>query len=52
VAWEPGVDFEDSPWHAIIRARPTAEVEATKGFIGKSLEADANTGTSRPTAHG
>lgn len=33
VGWEPGLDFEESPWHVIQQARLVDEVEATPGFI-------------------
>jgi hypothetical protein len=43
---EPGVDFNDSPWFAIDRARPLEQVKELAGFIqgpagGAELKADA-----------
>lgn len=42
VGWEPGVQFEDSPYYVIVQARPREEVEAEPGFIGPPLEANAS----------
>lgn len=42
VFWEPGVQFEDSPWWGIENARPVEVVEAEPGFIGPGLTADAD----------
>ena len=43
--WEPGVRFEDSPWHCVEQARPAAAVEAMDGFMLSpgTLSADADT---------
>jgi hypothetical protein len=43
VMWEPGVDFDDSPWHAIERAMTPEAIKAIPGFIGMPLPADART---------
>src|SRR3954451_3874198 len=43
VAWEPGCDFDDSPWWAIFRARPISEVQALPGYTGGKLKPDAST---------
>lgn len=43
VFWEEGCDFDDSPWHAIERARPVDEVKQTPGFLGGELKPDAST---------
>lgn len=43
VCWEPGCDFQDSPWCAILRARPIPEVQALPGYTGGKLKADAST---------
>jgi hypothetical protein len=42
---EPGVDFNDSPWYAIERARPLDEVQQIPGFVrgDDKLIADAST---------
>ena len=55
VFWEPGLRFEDSPWHAIEQARTLESVYEMEGFIkGTKLTADANSaeahdmGESRP----
>lgn len=43
--WEPGVRFEESPWHAVEQARPPASVEQMEGYMlepGK-LTPDADT---------
>lgn len=54
VMWEPGVDFEDSPWWAIVSARPVDVVEAEEGFIGgengKKLKPDADASTGKKSA--
>lgn len=41
VMWEPGVDFEESRWWAIERARPKDQIESEPGFSGGTLVADA-----------
>lgn len=41
VSWEPGVDFEDSRWFIIERARSVEDIEAEEGFTGSKLNADA-----------
>lgn len=43
VMWEPGVDFEDSRWHAVEQAQVIDEVKAMAGYLGGGLAADANT---------
>lgn len=44
VYWEAGVDFEDSPWWAIERARPVDEVYRLPGYSGPAkLTPDAST---------
>jgi hypothetical protein len=43
VMWEPGVDFDDSPWHAIERAMTPEAIKQIPGFIGMPLPADART---------
>lgn len=42
VIWEPGVEYEDSPWFAIEHARPIEQVESEPGFLGGKLKADAD----------
>ena len=42
VYWEPGVDFEDSPWWCIERARPIDEVQAEKGYLQGKMRPDAS----------
>lgn len=42
VYWEAGVDFDDSPWYAIERARSIDEVSRTPGFFGPKLVGDAS----------
>lgn len=52
VIWEPGCDFDDSPWWAILRARPVSEVQKLPGYTGGKLKADATTSevpTDRPS---
>lgn len=52
VAWEPGMDFEDSPWHAVITAQSVGSVKEQTWYTGGDLRADANTSdvpTDRPT---
>ena len=43
VMWEPGIDFEDSPWWAIERAVPIDVIERMPGYVGGSLARDATT---------
>lgn len=42
VSWEPGVEFHESRWYMIERARPVEEVEKMPGFIGVKLSADTS----------
>ncbi len=50
--WEPGLRFEDSPWHVIEHARPISEVEQMEGYLLKpdSLTPDAATRGQKPRA--
>jgi hypothetical protein len=43
VGWEPGVDFEDSPWHIVMDALPIDKVQGLPNFIKAKddLTADA-----------
>ena len=41
VGWEPGMDFEDSPWWIIQRARNVDEVKEIPGYIGGNLKPDS-----------
>lgn len=41
VVWEDGVQFEESPWYAIIHARSIEQIEADPDFLGGKLSADA-----------
>lgn len=41
VMWEPGMDFEDSPWFAIERAMVKEEAERLPGFLGGEVQTDA-----------
>jgi hypothetical protein len=43
VGWEPGVDFEDSPFWIIERALTPEEIRSLPGFIGVPLVTDAST---------
>jgi hypothetical protein len=45
VGWEPGVQFEDSPYYVIVQARSREQVEAEPGFMGPALSADATGST-------
>lgn len=42
VYWEPGVDFEDSPWWVVERARPIDEVMCEQGYLKGNLKPDAS----------
>lgn len=42
VYWEPGIEFEDSRWWAIERARTIEEVREIPGFFGEPLVGDAS----------
>lgn len=44
VTWEPGVDFEDSPWIGIEQAVPLDELYDMDGYLGGTLIPDAQTG--------
>lgn len=61
VSWEPGVEFEDSPYYVIVTARPVDQVELEQGYIkgprgAEKLKADAasatGTGTTTKQAKG
>ena len=41
VGWEPGLSFEDSPWHFIEQARDIESVYQMEGFNGTNLTPDA-----------
>jgi hypothetical protein len=41
VMWEPGLDFEDSPWYGIERAVLPETIERIPGFVGGTLSKDA-----------
>ena len=43
VYWEPGCDFEISPWWATEQAQPIDQVKRMPGFVGGELTADAST---------
>lgn len=52
VGWEPGMDFDESPWHVVWRARSIPEIMKTPGYIGGKLKPDATTSdvpTDRPS---
>jgi hypothetical protein len=42
VMWEPGVEFEKSPWWAILHKKPKDVVEADPDYLGGKLKADAD----------
>jgi hypothetical protein len=44
VIWEPGVEFEDSPWWAVEVAVPAEELMQIDGYLGGKLVPDAATG--------
>lgn len=41
VYWEPGVPFPESRWYAVEQARPVHEVVQMPGFLGETVNADA-----------
>jgi len=41
VSWEPGCQFDDSPFYVIEHARPIESVQAEEGFLGTKLTPDA-----------
>lgn len=51
VFWEPGVEFYESRWWVVERARPIDDVQELPGFFGKRLEPDATTGDSPVEPH-
>lgn len=40
--WEPGLPFEDSPWHVVEQAREIKQVESMGGYLGGKLSPDAS----------
>lgn len=41
--WEPGLRFDDSPWHVVEHARPLDAVKGMEGYMGpEKLSPDAN----------
>jgi hypothetical protein len=47
VYWEPGIDFEDSKWHAVEYAKPIEEIYQLPGYTGGKLKADADASDTR-----
>jgi hypothetical protein len=43
VMWEPGMEFDDSPWHAIDEAMPVDDIKRIPGYVGGKLVPDAMT---------
>lgn len=43
VSWEPGCQFDDSPFYVIEHARPIESVKNEEGFLGTKLTPDAET---------
>lgn len=43
VGWEPGMDFEDSPFHIVERAVLIDEIKRLPGYVGGDLKPDAQT---------
>ncbi|HEU5115580.1 MAG TPA: hypothetical protein VFT74_02785 [Isosphaeraceae bacterium] len=41
VFWEPGLKFEESPWHGIQQARDVNSVMQMEGYVGGELNPDA-----------
>lgn len=41
VFWEPGLKFDESPWHGIVQARDLDAVMEMDGYVAGKLEADA-----------
>jgi hypothetical protein len=41
--WEPGMDFDESPWHAIDEAMLVDDIKRIPGYVGGKLIADALT---------
>ena len=44
VTWEPGVEFDESPWWAVEVAMPVEEAKELDGYIAGELTPDAQTG--------
>lgn len=47
--WEPGLKFDESPWHAVEQARTLESVMQMEGYIGGNLKADASADEYRST---
>lgn len=43
VGWEPGMDFDDSRWHIILRAMLPDDVKKLPGYVGGDLKKNAIT---------
>jgi hypothetical protein len=43
VMWEPGTDFDESPWHAIDEAMLVEDIKRIPGYVGGKLVPDAMT---------
>jgi len=41
VYWEPGLNFEESRWHAIEQARDIESIQQVPGFVGGKITPDA-----------
>lgn len=44
VFWEPGVEFDESPWVAVERAMPVDDAKNIDGYLGGDLAADGDVG--------
>lgn len=42
VSWEPGVDYEESPWFAVEYAKPVDAIKKENGYLGGDLSPDAD----------
>lgn len=42
VSWEPGCQFEDSPYYVVEHARPISSIMDEEGYIGGKINADAD----------
>lgn len=48
VFWEPGLTFDESPWHGIEQAREISQVMEMEGFVGGELHADGREAETDP----
>jgi hypothetical protein len=50
VIWEPGLEFDESPWHGVQQGMTVDAVKGLDGYLGGELTEDAGAGAGADTA--